>query len=104
MNELECRMLTFSEDNLKEVTWSDNPLILVTYDECIFSAYDRSWSLWILNGKQPLWKKDNGRSIHISDFLIDVCGRLALSNEVQVSDDFPKEVCVIMHTGKNNDG
>jgi len=44
MNELKCKIPTFSGDNLKEVTWPDNPLILVTHDECIFLAYDRSWS------------------------------------------------------------
>ncbi|CAG8639938.1 6978_t:CDS:2 [Funneliformis caledonium] len=50
-------MPIFSEDNLKEVTWPDNPLILVTYDECIFLAYDGSQSLWIPNREQLLRKK-----------------------------------------------
>ena len=64
INELEDRMPIFSEDNLEKVTWPDNnmqPLILVTHDECIFSAYDGSQSLWIPNGEQPLRKKGNGR-------------------------------------------
>ena len=106
MDKLENRMPIFSEDNLKKVTWSGNnvqPLILVTHDECIFSAYDGSRSLWIPNGEQPLRKKGNGRSIHVSDFLTEVCGRLALSDEMQIP-DVPKEACVIMHLGKNNDG
>ena len=103
MNELERRMPTFSEDNLEEITWSDNPYILVTHNECIFSAYNRSRSLWIPNEEQPLRKKGNGRSIHVSNFLTDVCGCLAFSDETQVSNDFPKEACIIMHLGKNND-
>ncbi|CAG8537614.1 3313_t:CDS:2, partial [Dentiscutata heterogama] len=41
-------------------TWPDSniqPFILVTHDECIFSANNRSQSLWIPNGEQPLQKK-----------------------------------------------
>ncbi|CAG8718221.1 13358_t:CDS:2 [Rhizophagus irregularis] len=107
MSKFEHRMPIFSGDNLDEITWPDSniqPLILVTHDECIFSAYDGSRSLWIPDGEQPLRKKGNGRSIHVSEFLTDVCGRLALPDEMQVSDDFPREACVIMHPGKNNDG
>ena len=107
MSEFEYRMPIFSGDNLEEIIWPNNniqPLILVTHDECIFSAYDGSQSLWIPDGEQPLRKKGNGRSIHVSEFLTDICGRLALPNEMQVSDDFPREACVIMHPGKNNDG
>ncbi|CAI2190180.1 4217_t:CDS:2 [Funneliformis geosporum] len=48
------RMLTFSDDNLEEVTWPDNPFILIIYDKCIFSAYDENQSLWIPNREQPL--------------------------------------------------
>src|SRR5688572_24531648 len=43
MSEFEYKMPIFSEDNLEEITWSDSniqPLILVIYDEYIFSAYD----------------------------------------------------------------
>ena len=103
ISELELKMPIFSGDNLEEVTWSDNLLILVTHDECIFSAYDGSWSFQISNREQPLQKKGNGRSIHVSDFLTDVCDRLALSDEIQVSDNFFKEACIIMNPGKNND-
>jgi len=40
----------------------------------------------------------------VSDFLTDVCGHLALPNEMQTSENFPREACVIMHPDKNNDG
>ncbi len=36
--------------------------------------------------------------------MTDVCGRLALSDEIQVSDNFSKEAYIIMNPGKNNDG
>ena len=52
INELEDTMPIFSENNLEKITWPDNnmqPLILITHDECIFLAYDRSQSLWIPN-------------------------------------------------------
>ena len=45
MNEFEYRMPNFSGNNLEEVIWPDSnvqPLILVTYNESIFSAYDGS--------------------------------------------------------------
>jgi len=106
ISKLERRMPVFSDD-LEEITWPDDdtqPLILVTHDECIFSAYDGSRNLWIPDGEQPLRKKGNGRSIHVSEFLTDICGCLAVSDEMQVSDDFPKEACIIMFPGKNNDG
>ncbi len=48
MDKLENRMPIFSEDNLEEVIWPSNNiqlLILITHDECIFSAYDGSRSL-----------------------------------------------------------
>ncbi len=45
ISELKHRMPVFSGDNLEEETWPNNPLILVTHDECIFSAYDESQSL-----------------------------------------------------------
>ena len=54
INELEYRMPVFSGNNLEEITWLDNniqSLIFVTHNECIFSAYDGSWSFWISNGE-----------------------------------------------------
>ncbi|CAG8827726.1 14992_t:CDS:2, partial [Cetraspora pellucida] len=105
--EFEHRMPIFSGDNMEVETWPDSnikPLILVTHDECIFSAYNRSRSLWIPYGEQPLQKKGEGRSIHVSEFLTDICGRLVLPDKMQPSDKFPREACVITYPGKNNDG
>jgi len=44
-------MPIFLKDNLEKVIWSDNPLILITHDEYIFSTYDESQSFWIPNGE-----------------------------------------------------
>ncbi|CAG8607258.1 17279_t:CDS:2 [Cetraspora pellucida] len=90
------RMPIFSGDNMEVETWPDSnikPLILVTYDKCIFSAYDGSRSLWIPYSEQPLQKKGEGYSIHVSEFLTDICGRLVLPDEMQPSDKFPREAC-----------
>ncbi len=100
-------MPIFSENNLKKIIWPDNniqKLILVTHDEYIFSAYNRSQSLWIPDGEQLLWKKGNSHLILVNEFLTNVCGHLVLSDEMQTSDDFPREAYVIIHLGKNNDG
>ncbi len=45
MNNFEYRMSIFLGDNLKKIIWLNNniqKLILITYDKCIFLAYDRS--------------------------------------------------------------
>ncbi|CAG8822955.1 12970_t:CDS:2, partial [Cetraspora pellucida] len=107
MSEFEHRMPIFSGDNIEVETWPDSnikPLILVTHDECIFSAYNGSRSLWISYGEQPLRKKVEGRSIHVNKFLTDICSRLVLPDEMQPSNKFPREACVITYPGKNNDG
>jgi hypothetical protein len=82
----EERMIIFSGENMEEEIRSDvnQIVILVTHDECIFSAYDGRRKLWMPKGEQPLRKKGQGRSIHVSDFLTDVGGRLALREEDKV--------------------
>lgn len=82
----EKQMPTFSGDDMEIETWppSGQPVILVTHDECVFSAYDGRRRLWLLEGEQPLRKKGQGGSIHVSDFLTDVGGRLALRDEDKV--------------------
>ncbi len=85
MDKLENRISIFSRDDLEEVIWPNNniqPLILVIHNECIFLAYDRSRSLWIPNEEQPLRKKGNRCSIHVSKFLTDICDHLTLSDKM----------------------
>lgn len=103
-------MATFSGDNMEvEIKPALRPgekqHILVTHDESCFSSYDGSRWIWKPIGEQPLRKKGQGRSIHVSDFLCDVSGRLCLTDEEQTQNpNLPAEACVMITPGKNNDG
>ena len=55
--------------------------ILLPQDERIVHTNDGSRRQWLKNGQQPLKKKGNGRVIHISDWICERTGRLALSEE-----------------------
>ena len=52
--------------------------ILVTHDECIFYSNDDKHGIWTKNGELLLWKKGNGRSIIVSEFLTKINRRLYL--------------------------
>ena len=83
MSELEKLMPVFDGDNMEIETWPElpsggKPHILVTHDECVFSSYDGMPMCWMPKCEQPLRKKGQGRSLHVSEFLTDVCGRLKL--------------------------
>jgi hypothetical protein len=78
--------------------------ILVTHDETTFQSNDGQKSGWRSKNEQPLHKKGQGRTIHVSDFLTDTIGRLKL-NEEEINDDkIPNEARVIINPGKNFDG
>ena len=77
--------------------------ILVTHDETTFQSNDGQKSGWRPKNEQPLRKKGQGRSIHVSDFLTDTIGRLKL-NENDLDDTIPHEARVIINPGKNFDG
>ncbi|CAG8706942.1 17055_t:CDS:2, partial [Dentiscutata heterogama] len=70
----EACMVVFSGENMEKETRPDfdNIIILVTHDECIFSAYNRRHWPWLPKGEQPLRKKGQGWSVHISEFLTDI--------------------------------
>ena len=89
MAEFERFMPIFSGDNMEVETSpfllpGEKVHILVTHDESIFSCYDGAHMMWMPKGEQPIQKKGQGRSLHVSDFLTDVSGRLALSENQQV--------------------
>src|SRR6266540_213054 len=69
--------------------------ILITHDESIFYANNRETTYWGPVGHQPLQKKGAGLSLHVSDFLIEVDGRLKFEEE---------EACVMMKLEINHDG
>ena len=83
MLELEKLMPVFDGENMEIETLpkllpGEKLHILVTHDECVFSLYDGMPMCWMPKGEQPLRKKGQGRSLHVSEFLTDVCGRLKL--------------------------
>ena len=68
--------------------------VLVTHDETTFQSNDGQKSGWRPKNEQPLRKKGQGRTIHVSDFLTDTIGRLKI-NEEEIDDTIPSEVRVI---------
>lgn len=73
----------------------DKRYIIVTHDESVFYSNDGKKTFWGPKGHMPLRKKGTGLSIHVSDFLTEIDGRLRFENE---------EACVIMKPGVNRDG
>jgi len=53
-------------------------IIIQYHDKSCFHANDDTKNLWLCAGEQPLWKKGQGRLIHISDFIIEEDGQLVL--------------------------
>lgn len=76
----------------------ERELILVTHDECIFYSNDGKKRIWVSDGEKPLRKKGNGRSIMVSEFLLEACGRLQLSEEEKrIHQMFPQKHAVTLH-------
>jgi hypothetical protein len=55
--------------------------VLITQDESIFHTNEYQRRSWLCGDEQPLKRKGNGRAIHVSDFICETTGRLALSEE-----------------------
>jgi|1185.fasta_scaffold26246_2 hypothetical protein len=89
--------------NLKE---GEKIHIVVTQDETTFQSNDDEKFGWRPKNEQPLRKKGQGKTMHVSDFLTETIGRLKLSDEqkLEVGENFPHDAQVIIHPGKNADG
>jgi hypothetical protein len=59
--------------------------VLLPQDECIVSTNEGPCQQWLQGNQQPLKKKGNGRPIHISDWISERTGHLALSDEQVVA-------------------
>jgi hypothetical protein len=72
--------------------------VIVTQDETTFQSNDDQKSGWRPTNEQPLRKKGQGRTMHVSDFLTETIGRLKLSDEQKlvVGKNFPHEAQVII--------
>src|SRR3954471_7035391 len=76
--------------------------VLVTHDETTFQSNDGQKSGWRPKNEQPLRKKGQGRSIHVSDFLTETIGRLKL-NESDVNETILHEARITINPEKNFD-
>ena len=85
-----------------ELKDGDHLHILVTHDTT-FQSNDGLRSGGRPKNEQPLRKKGQGRSIHVSDFLTETIGRLKL-NEDDIDDTISNEARVTINPGKNFDG
>ena len=109
MFEYEKFMTKYDDETLEPIApvlkINEREIILVTHDECIFYSYDGKRGVWAKNGELPLKKKGNGRSIMVSDFLTEACGRLKLNQEHVINNPHvPEKARVILKPGKNQDG
>ncbi|KAJ7586334.1 hypothetical protein C8J56DRAFT_891253 [Mycena floridula] len=53
----------------------------IFHDETCVHANDQANFVWMRKGEQPLRDKSRGRIVHVSDFILEHCGRLSLSAE-----------------------
>lgn len=121
MKDLEPYLVEFEEDGLiknKEYpadceVWNTNcrPIILITHDECIFSANDEICKAWTQKEDTFLQPKGRGQGIMASEFLF-LFGRLNFSS---LSEEKKKKVIKILgltvteavelfEYGKSNEG
>src|SRR5438105_2364440 len=83
----------------------ERELILVTYNECIFYSNNEKRGIWVSDEKMPLWKKGNGRSIMVSEFFLEACSQLRLSEEeATLHPNVPVEVHCYLMPSKNQEG
>ena len=79
--------------------------IFVTHDECLFYANDDHPIIWAPLGEPPLRKKGQGKSIMVSDFLIETIGCLKLTDEqAQIHPEISQEAQKFLHPEKNEKG
>ena len=85
--------------------------VLLPQNECIVSTNKGPCQQWLKGNQQPLKKKGNGQPIHISDWISERTGHLALSDEQVVAQaNLPEsqwlkvtDACRIIYPGKNHD-
>ncbi|KZP26894.1 hypothetical protein FIBSPDRAFT_909032 [Athelia psychrophila] len=72
LEELERVMCTYDDVTMEPVPPKLNPgereVVMICHDE-----------MWLRENEQPIKKKGNGRAIHVSDYICETTGRLALT-------------------------
>src|SRR5882724_1386322 len=71
-------------DDTLDVTYPELQLdervhIVINHDEMSIATNEQHRRLWLAEGQQPLRKKGNGRSVHVSDFILETTGHLCLT-------------------------
>ena len=102
-------MATYKGEDMKRIApilnLGEKEHILVVHDECIFYSNDGKRGTWAKSGELPLRKKGNGKSIMVSEFLTEACGRLKLTVEhIENYPDVPEEARVCLKPGANEEG
>src|SRR6266496_2947668 len=102
-------MPTFEGENMEQkdpiLLLNEKLHILITHDECLFYANDDRLIVWAPIGEPPLRKKGQGKSIMVSDFLLETNGRLKLNeNEILLYPEVPIEARKFLKPGKNEEG
>ncbi|CAG8652896.1 7579_t:CDS:2, partial [Scutellospora calospora] len=105
---LERRMKTYEGEKMEPVLpmlgVGEQELIFITHDECIFYSNDGKRGIWVYNGMMPLRKKGNEKSIIVSEFILEACSRLQLSEEEkQKNPNVPAEARCYLKPGKNEE-
>ena len=121
MEELKPYMVEFEEDGaIKAKTYpsdcavegpNQRPIVVITHDECTFSANDGIRKAWIRKGDTFLRPKGRGQGIMTSEFILPF-GRLNLAflspkrreEIVQETGLIETEAVEVFEYGKNNDG
>ena len=84
----------------------------IMHDKTIVHANKLRHQVYVCDGKMPLQKKGQGHVIHVSDFIVEQTGRLALSEDqihknaaLPAKDQLKStDAREIIYPGKNNDG
>ncbi len=53
--------------------------VVINHDKMSVRTNEQRHQVWLAEGQQPLHKKGNDQSIHVSDFILETTGRLALT-------------------------
>ena len=109
MEKYEKLMPTFIGDEMQmvlpELKEDEKLHILITHDECLFYANDDCPIVWAPLGEPPLRKKGQGKSLMVSEFLLETIGRLKFTDEFAANDiNIPKEARKFLRPGKNEEG
>jgi len=84
--------------------------IVINHDEMSIATNEKHWWLWLAEGQQPLQKKGNGCSVHVSDFILETTGCLCLTRmqhgaqaQLLISNCLRKtDARTIIYPGKNS--